>query len=64
MGHYLPSLPDEAIDAFLLRGTPDGYGEQLPAASLQAYGGAIAEVPDADSAFSQRDHLNQNIKPG
>ncbi len=54
-GHYFRSLSDEAIDAFLLRGTPDGDGEQLPAASLQAYGGAIAEVPDADSAFSQRD---------
>ena len=54
-GHYFRSLPDEAIDAFLLRGTPDGHGELLPAASLQAYGGAIAEVPDADSAFSQRD---------
>jgi FAD/FMN-containing dehydrogenase len=56
-GQYFRSLPDEAIDAFLLRGTPDGYGERLPAASLQAYGGAIAEVPDADSAFSQRDAM-------
>jgi FAD/FMN-containing dehydrogenase len=56
-GHYFRSLPDEAIEAFLLRGTPDGYGERLPAASLQAYGGAIAEVPDADSAFSQRDAM-------
>jgi FAD/FMN-containing dehydrogenase len=54
-GHYFRSLTDEAIDAFLLRGTPDGHGEKLPAASLQAYGGAIAEVPDDDSAFSQRD---------
>ena len=54
-GNYFRSLPDEAIDAFLLRGTPDGHGEHLPAASLQAYGGAIADVPDADSAFSQRD---------
>jgi len=54
-GHYFRSLPDEAIDRFLLRGTPDGHGEQLPAASLQAYGGAIADVPDADSAFGQRD---------
>ena len=54
-GHHVRSLPDEAIDAFLLRGTADGYGEQLPGASLQAYGGAIADVPDADSAFSQRD---------
>ena len=56
-GHYFRSLPDEAIDAFLLRGTPDGYGERLPAASLQAYGGAIAEVPDDESAFSQRDAM-------
>ena len=54
-GHYFRSLPDEALDAFLLRGTADGHGERLPAASLQAYGGAIAEVPDADSAFGQRD---------
>src|SRR5215218_933222 len=53
-GHYVRSLEDEAIDAFLLRGTPDGHGELLPAASLQAYGGAIADVPDADSAFGQR----------
>jgi FAD/FMN-containing dehydrogenase len=53
-GHYFRSLADEAIDAFLLRGTPDGYGERLPNATLQAYGGAIADVPDADSAFSQR----------
>ena len=56
-GHYFRSLPDDAIDAFLLRGTPDGSGEHLPAASLQAYGGAIAEVPDAGSAFSQRDAM-------
>ena len=56
-GHYVRSLPDEAIDAFLLRGTADGHGERLPAASLQAYGGAIADVPDADSAFSQRDAM-------
>jgi FAD/FMN-containing dehydrogenase len=54
-GHHFRSLPDEAIEAFLLRGTADGHGERLPAASLQAYGGAIAEVPDADSAFSQRE---------
>ena len=56
-GHYLPSLPDEAIDAFLLRGTSDGSGAHLPDASLQAYGGAIADVADADSAFSQRDAM-------
>lgn len=54
-GHYLYSLPDEAIEAFLLRGTADGRGELLPNADLQAYGGAIADVPDADTAFSHRD---------
>jgi FAD/FMN-containing dehydrogenase len=56
-GHYFRSLPDEAIEAFLLRGTPDGHGEHLPGAEMQAYGGAIAEVPDADTAFSQRDAM-------
>jgi len=56
-GHYFRSLPDDAIEAFLLRGTPDGKGEWLPGASLQAYGGAIADVPDADTAFSHRSTL-------
>jgi hypothetical protein len=60
-GHYFRSLPDDAIDAFLLRGTPDGHGDRLPYASLQAYGGAIAEIPDADSAFSQRDAMFEFI---
>jgi FAD/FMN-containing dehydrogenase len=54
-GSYFRSLPDEAIDAFLARVTADVHGDLLPGASLQAYGGAIADVPDADSAFSQRD---------
>jgi FAD/FMN-containing dehydrogenase len=53
-GHYLYSLPDQAIEAFLLRGTADGRGDLLPAADLQAYGGAIADVPDGDTAFSHR----------
>jgi hypothetical protein len=56
-GHYFSSLPADAIEAFLLRGTSDGLGDHLPAASLQAYGGAIADVPDADAAFSHRDTL-------
>lgn len=55
-GHYLRSLPDAAIEAFLQRGTPDG-SNNLTAASMQAYGGAIADVPDADTAFSQRETL-------
>ena len=53
-GPYLYSLPDPAIEAFLLRGTPDGRGDLLPGAELQAYGGAIADGPDSDTAFSHR----------
>jgi hypothetical protein len=48
-GHYFKSLPDEAIRALLRN---PGIG-----ASLQAYGGAISEVPDEDAAFSHRDTL-------
>jgi FAD/FMN-containing dehydrogenase len=51
-GHYLPGLPDAAIDA-LLKGRE--LGSDLPTVSLQTYGGAIADVPDADTAFSHRD---------
>ncbi|WP_427886107.1 FAD-binding oxidoreductase [Kribbella sp. GL6] len=48
-GHYFKSLPDDAIRALVAN---PGVG-----ASLQAYGGAIAEVPDGDAAFSHRDTL-------
>jgi FAD/FMN-containing dehydrogenase len=53
-GHYFDQLTDQALQAFLLRGTADGRGELLPSVSLQAHGGAIADVPDGDSAFSHR----------
>jgi FAD/FMN-containing dehydrogenase len=56
-GHYLRQLPDAAIEAFLQRGAARGRGEGLPSVGLQAYGGAIADVPDQDSAFSHRDAL-------
>jgi FAD/FMN-containing dehydrogenase len=56
-GHYLRRLPDEAIEAFLLRGDADRRGGALPNAGLQAYGGAIADVPDGDTAFGHRDTL-------
>ncbi len=47
-GHYFRELPDAAFEALLQH-------DPLVAASLQAYGGAIAEVPDDATAFSQRD---------
>ena len=47
-GHYVRELPDAAIEVFLAHDPTLG-------ASLQAYGGAIADVPDEAAAFSQRD---------
>lgn len=46
-GHYVRALPDAAIDALLAH-------DPTVSASLQAYGGAIADVPDDAAAFSQR----------
>jgi FAD/FMN-containing dehydrogenase len=46
-GHYFRGLPDEAVATLLTH-------DSLVAASLQAYGGAIADVPDDATAFSQR----------
>ncbi|WP_053203494.1 FAD-binding oxidoreductase [Jiangella muralis] len=48
-GHYVRGLTDEAIEAMVEHGDAD------MGISLQAYGGAIADVPDDDAAFSQRD---------
>jgi FAD/FMN-containing dehydrogenase len=48
-GHYLPGLPDAAIAALL-----DGRDAASPNVSLQAYGGAIGEVAESDSAFDHR----------
>lgn len=48
-GHYVRGLPDDAVDALVEHGHTD------MGISLQAYGGAIADVPDDDTAFSQRD---------
>jgi hypothetical protein len=56
-GHFLRSFPDDAIEAFLLRGGAGGRAGQLPNVGLQAYGGAIADVADQDTAFSHRDTL-------
>jgi FAD/FMN-containing dehydrogenase len=58
-GHYLPELSDDAIDAFLSRGYPDPDADlrQLPNASFQGYGGAIATRSNDESAFSHRGTL-------
>jgi FAD/FMN-containing dehydrogenase len=56
-GHYLRHFPDAAIEAFASRGAAGEPGERLPSAGLQAYGGAIADVPEEDTAFSHRDTL-------
>ncbi len=50
-GHYLPELSDGAIAALLDRDPSD---VTLPGVSLQAYGGAIADVDDDATAFSHR----------
>ena len=57
-GRYLAKFPTAAIEAFLLRGDTDLHaGRRLPSVGLQAHGGAIADVPDADAAFSHRDTM-------
>jgi len=59
-GHYLRELSDAAIDAFLTRGVPASGGvdwSRVAGGGFQAYGGAIGEVSNEDSAFSHRDAL-------
>lgn len=60
-GHYLGELSDAALEAFLLRGTTDGRGEHLPTVGMQAYGGAIVEVPAGGAAFAHRDTVVEYI---
>jgi FAD/FMN-containing dehydrogenase len=50
-GHYLSELSDGAIGALVDRDPSDAT---LPGVSLQAYGGAIADVDDDATAFSHR----------
>ena len=48
--HYLKSMPDAAVDAFIAAGEHCGAG-------LQGYGGAIADVPQDATAFGHRDTM-------
>jgi FAD/FMN-containing dehydrogenase len=50
-GHYLTDLSDGAIAALLDRDPSD---DALPGVSLQGYGGAIADIDEAATAFSHR----------
>ena len=56
-GHYLRELPDGAIEAFLSRGVDGGSWHRPSGGGFQAYGGAIADVGNEDTAFSHRDAL-------
>lgn len=59
--HYLSDVTDAALEAFVSRGVPVGAGDvdvsRLPTGGIQQLGGAIADIPDEDSAFSHRDAI-------
>jgi FAD/FMN-containing dehydrogenase len=50
-GHYLPELSNDAIGSLADRDPADNT---VPGVSLQAYGGAIADVTEDATAFSHR----------
>jgi FAD/FMN-containing dehydrogenase len=51
-GHYFRALSDEVIDAMV---AVTDFGPFAPGVGLQAYGGAIRDMPDDDTAFSHRE---------
>ncbi len=53
--NYFNDFSGAAIEAFVGRGGPSADDAVMPNGSLQAYGGAIADVGPDDSAFSHRD---------
>ena len=59
--HYITDVTDGALEAFLSRGVPSGSGavdsSRLPSGGILQFGGAIADVPDDESAFSHRNAL-------
>ncbi len=52
-GMHLSSLPDEAIDAYLANGRE--IGSPFTAGVVFRHGGAIARIPEDDTAVSHRD---------
>ena len=50
-GHYFRELTDETIDTMV---AVADLGPYAPGVGLQAYGGAIRDVPDDETAFSHR----------
>src|SRR4029453_16545259 len=61
-GHYLRDLGDGAIAAFLSRGDDGGSDPVLlPSGSLPSYGGAVAAVGDAETAFGPRCALGELV---
>lgn len=60
-GHYLRSLDEAAIEAFVSRGAPSGAdaGDPafLPGGRLQTYGGEIGAAGRDETAFGHRDAL-------
>jgi hypothetical protein len=59
-GHYFRELTDAAIEAFIGRGVGLENGDdwsRVAGGGFQAYGGAIGDVSNEDSAFSHRDTL-------
>jgi FAD/FMN-containing dehydrogenase len=59
-GHYLAEVSDGAIEALIGRGVAAGAEpdwSRVPNGGFQAYGGAIGEVANDESAFSHRGTL-------
>jgi FAD/FMN-containing dehydrogenase len=50
-GHYFRELTDDVIDTMM---AVTDVGPLAPGVGLQAYGGAIRDVPEGDTAFSHR----------
>jgi FAD/FMN-containing dehydrogenase len=59
--HYFTQVTDGTLEAFLSRGVPGGVSgadlSRLPNGGILQFGGAIADIPDEDSAFSHRDAI-------